>query len=222
MRNTKKKKTKRENWARTEASFPELAAWVAFSQRCDLCRISRNALTNFSFCLRACLFFPLFPVYYSHRLRLNCAYEGVQNCQKTIHKSLSSDSIKVEQHRPGISVTSKNMEMCSKSMCININTAECSRARRIIRAMDIYAVTQNELAVTLPGWEELIKRPRFYTEGRDRTREKAFNDNFPKPQHLQEPDRSYVFALFMTHVWEILRTSVIHLSVIMFWGYDRL
>lgn len=35
-------------------------------------------------------------------------------------------------------------------------------------AMDIYAVTQNELAVTLPSREKLIKLLRFYTEEREK------------------------------------------------------
>lgn len=110
-----------------------------------------------------------FQAYYSYRARLNCVYAGVRNCLKMIHKKfMSFDSIRVEQHEPGISVTSKNMEMCSKSMCININTAECSGVRRIICAMDIYAVTRNELAVTLPSREKLIKLQRFCTEERER------------------------------------------------------
>lgn len=46
------------------------------------------------------------------------------------------------------------MEMRSKSMCININTAECSRALGIICAMDIYGGTQKRVSGDLARLRE--------------------------------------------------------------------
>lgn len=101
------------------------------------------------------------------------------------------------------------MEMCSESMCININSAECSGARGIICATDIYAVTRNELAVTLPSWEKLIKLPGgFYAE---ETGSGGFSDHLPKTAAGNQNAQS--FALFGTHIWETLCTSVTQLGV---------
>lgn len=139
----------REQSHRTEAIFPDLRSHSTLESLPNQ-QICSNQLFFLSLFMSDTFFFlsRLLFLSFTIKLRLRRRTESSEN---DTQKFMSFDSIKVEQHRAGLSVTSKNMEMCSKSMCININTAECSRAHSIICAMDIYAVTQNELVVTLPS-----------------------------------------------------------------------